>query len=98
MDHPTLLPRDSAMRLANYAKAEWLKKAKEDKKRKKMRQLRSWEREEDTDDDDNDDDGNDDEVMEVADNIKWDNLENEDALTGVGSSLQASGPFLFHGG
>ena len=34
----------------------------------------------------------------VADDIEWDNLENEDALTGVGSSLQASGPFLFHGG
>ena len=34
----------------------------------------------------------------VADNIKWDNLENEDALTGIGSSLQASGPFPFYGG
>ena len=34
----------------------------------------------------------------VADNIKWDNLENEDALTGIGSSLQASIPFPFHGG
>ena len=34
----------------------------------------------------------------VADDIKWDNLENEDVLIGVGSSLQASRPFLFHGG
>ena len=34
----------------------------------------------------------------VADDIKWDNLENKDVLTGVGSSLQASGPFPFHGG
>ena len=34
----------------------------------------------------------------VADNIKWDNLENEDALMGIGSSLQASGLFLFLGG
>jgi len=33
----------------------------------------------------------------VADDIEWDNLENEDALTGIGSSLQASGPFPFHG-
>ena len=32
----------------------------------------------------------------VADYIEWDNLENKDVLTGVGSSLQASGPFLFH--
>ena len=34
----------------------------------------------------------------VANDIEWDNLENEDALTGIGSSLQASGPFLSHGG
>jgi len=34
----------------------------------------------------------------VADDIEWDNLENVDALTGIGSSLQASGPFPFHGG
>ena len=34
----------------------------------------------------------------VANDIEWDNLENEDALTGIGSSLQASGPFPFHGG
>ena len=56
------------------------------------------ERGEDTDNDDDDDD----EVMEeeemVADDIEWDNLENEDALTGIGSSLQVLGPFPFHGG
>ena len=34
----------------------------------------------------------------VADDIEWDNLENEDVLTGIGSSLLGSGPFLFHGG
>ena len=34
----------------------------------------------------------------VADDIEWDYLENEDALIGIGSSLQASTPFLFHGG
>ena len=34
----------------------------------------------------------------VADDIEWDNLENEDALIGIGSSLQASGPFPSHGG
>ena len=34
----------------------------------------------------------------VANDVEWDNLENEDALTGVGSSLEASGHFLFHGG
>ena len=38
------------------------------------------------------------EEKSVADDIEWDNLENEDVLTGGGSSLQASGPFPFHGG
>jgi len=51
---------------------------------------------EDTDsDDDDDDDGDDD---EVADDVEWDMLENEDALIGIGSSLQESGPFPFHEG
>ena len=61
-----------------------------------------WERGEDTDNDDDDDDSDDDEVMEeeemVADNIEWDNLENEDALIGISLFLQALGPFLSHGG
>ena len=75
------------MRVANRAECEWLRKAKEDKKRKKLRKLRAWERGEDIDDNDDDDDGDDDKVMEVADDIEWDNLENEDTLIGVGSSL-----------
>ena len=90
------------MRTANHAEGERLRKVKEDRKRKKQRKLQVQERGEDTDNDDDDDDGNDDEVMEeeetVVDNIEWDNLENEDVLTGVGSSLQASRPFPFHGG
>ena len=83
MDHPTPLPRDLTMRTANHAEGERLRKAKEDKKRKKQRKLQAWERGEDTNSDD-DDDGDDD---EVADDIEWDNLENEDALIGIGSSL-----------
>ena len=91
------------MRAVNRAEGERLRKATEDKKRKKQQNLHARERGKDTDnDDDDDDDGYDDEVMEeeetVADDIEWDNLENEDALTGIGSSLQASGPFPFHGG
>ena len=50
---------------------------------------------EDTDSDDDDDDGDDD---EVANDVEWDILENEDALTGISSSLQESGPFPFHRG
>ena len=34
----------------------------------------------------------------VADDIEWDNLENEDALIGDGSSLQVLRPFPSHGG
>ena len=90
------------MRVANHADGELLRKAKEDMKRKKQRKLQVWERGEDNDNDDDDDDGDDDEVMEeeeiVADDIEWDNLENEDVMIGIGSSLQASGPFPFHGG
>ena len=63
MDHSAPLPRDSAMRTANHAEGEWLRKAKEDKNRKKQRKLQAWEQGEDTDDDDDDDDG---EVMDGA--------------------------------
>ena len=101
-DHPAPLLRDSAMRVANRTEGERLRKAKEDKKRKKQQKLRMWERGEDTNNDDDYGDGDDDEVMEkeetIADDIEWDNLENEDALTGIGSSLQASRPFLSYGG
>ena len=55
----------------------------------------AWEQGEDTDNNDDDDDGDDD---EVADDVEWDILENEDALIGIGSSLQELGPFPFHGG
>ena len=52
------------------------------------------ERGEDTD---RDDDADDRDNNEVVDSIEWDILENEDALTGIGLSLQESGPFPFHG-
>ena len=41
--------------------------------------------------DTNSDDGDD-------DDIEWDDLENEDVLIGIGSSLQGSAPSPFHGG
>ena len=83
------------MRAANRVETEWPRKAKEDKKRKRQRKLQARERGEDTDNDDDDDDGD---YDEVADDVEWDNLENEDALTCIGSSLQESGPFPFYGG
>ena len=84
------------MRAANRIGGEWLRKAKEDKKRKRQWKLQVRERGEDIDNDDDDDDVGDED--EVANNIEWDILENEDALIGIGSSLQELGPFLFHGG
>jgi len=96
MDHPAPLPRNSSVRAANRAEGKRLRKKKEDKRKKKQRKLQAWERGEDTDsDNDDDDDGDNDEVV---DDIEWDDLENEDVLTGIGSSLQESGPFPFHGG
>ena len=89
------------MTAANCAEAERQKKAKADKKRKQERRQRAWHRGEFTDDDDDDDDDNDDdddEVMGTVDDVEWDSLEGEDELTGIGSSLQALGPFPLHGG
>jgi len=83
------------VRAANGAEGEWLRKKKEDKRKKKQRKLQAWERGEDIDSDDDDEDGDDDKVV---DDIEWDDLENEDVLTGIGSSLQESGPFPFHRG
>ena len=71
------------MRTANGTEGEQLRKAKEDK-RKKQWKLEARERGEDTDSDNDDDDGDNDEAV---DDIKWDNLENKDALTSIGSSL-----------
>ena len=84
MDHPAPLPRDSSVRVVNRADGERLRKAKEDKRKKKQQKLQARERGEDTDSDNDDDDGDNDEVV---DDIEWDDLENEDVLTGIGSSL-----------
>ena len=83
------------MRGVNRAEGEWLRKAKEDKRKKKQRKLQAWERGEDTYNDNDDDDGDD---NEVVNDIEWDDLENEDVLTGISPSLQELGPFPFHEG
>ena len=72
------------MRVANRAEGERLRKVKEDKKRKRQRKLQVCEQGEDTDNADDDDDGDDD---EVAYDVEWDILENEDVLIGIGWSL-----------
>ena len=71
------------MWVANHTEGKQLRKAKEDKRKKKQRKLQAWERREDTNSD-IDVDGDDDEVV---DDIEWDDLENEDVLTGINSSL-----------
>ena len=80
--------------MSSRAKCLQYKKAEQQKK--------AWDRGEDTDDDDDKDDDDIDEAVEeratVADEIEWDNLESEDALTCIVLSSQASGPFLFHEG
>ena len=83
MDHPAPLPKDPAVTAANRAMAERQRKVKEDERRKKQQKLWARERGEDTDSDD-DDNKEDDEV--VAD-TKWDDLESEDTLIGIHSSL-----------
>ena len=72
------------MRAANNAVGERLRKVKEDKRKKKQRKLQARERVVDTDSDNDDDDGDDD---EVADDVDWGILENEDTLIGSGLPL-----------
>jgi len=83
------------MRVAKCAEGERLRKAKEDKRKKRQWKLLVRERGEDTDNDDDDEEEDDDKVV---DDIERDDLESEDVLTGIHSSLQELGPFLFHGG
>ena len=75
------------MRAVNHTTGKRLRKAKEDKRKKKKRKLQARERGVDTGSDDDDDDD------EVVDDMEWDDLENKDVLTGIGSSLQESASF-----
>ena len=81
------------MTAANRVVAERQRKAKEDERRKKQQKLRTWERGEEIDSDEDDDEEEEEEI--VAD-TEWDDLESEDTLTGIPSSMQ--GPFPFHAG
>ena len=71
------------MAVANRATAEQQRKAKEDERRKKQQKLRAWERGEDMDSDND----NDEEDNEVVVDTEWDDLESEDMLTGIHSSV-----------
>ena len=81
------------MTATNRAVAERQRKEKEDDRRKKQQKLHTWERGEESDSDEDDDE---EEEEEVVTDTKWDNLESEDTLTGIPSSMQ--GPFPFHAG
>ena len=78
------------MAAANRLAAEWDKKAREQKKKERQLKQEARDRGEDVsgDDDDDDDDG------EVAADVDWGVLEDEDMLTSANPPLQ--GPFAFH--
>ena len=84
------MPRDPAVAAANRLAAEWDKKAREQKKKERQLKQEARDRGEDVsgDDDDVDDDG------EVAADVDWGVLEDEDTLTSAHPSMQ--GPFPFH--
>jgi len=79
MDHPAPLPRDSLVRAANRTEAERQRKAKEDERKKRQQRLWAQKRGEDTDSDNDDD--------EVVNDTERDDLESEDMLIGIHSSL-----------
>ena len=76
------MPRDPAVAAANRLAAEWDKKAREQKKERQLKQ-EARDRGEDVsgDDDDDDDDG------EVAADVDWGVLEDEDMLTSANPPL-----------
>jgi len=84
------MPRDPTVAAANRLAAEWDKKAREQKKKERQLKQEARDRGEDVsgDDDDDDDDG------EVAADVDWGVLEDEDMLTSANPPLQ--GPFAFH--
>ena len=83
------------MRAVNRAEAKRQRKVKEDERKKRQQKLQVLERREDTDSDDDDEEEDNDEV--VNDTVR-DDLESEDVLIGIRSSLQGSGPFPLHEG
>ena len=89
MDSLALLPKDPLMAAANRTATEWDKKTRELRKKKLLRKRQARDQGEETgsDDDDNDDD-------EVAADVDWDILEDEDMLTDAHRPMQ--GPFPFH--
>ena len=78
------------MAAVNRLAAEWDEKAREQKKKERQLKQEARDRGEDVsgDDDDDDDDG------EVAADVDWGVLEDEDMLTSANPPLQ--GPFAFH--
>ena len=79
------LPKDPTRTAANRAVAGWDKKTKELMKKKAMRKQQARDRGEETGSEDDDDDDDDDD--EVAANMNWDVLEDEDMLTSARPSM-----------
>jgi len=85
VDSPALLPKDQIPAATNHIAADWDKRTRELQKKKRLQKQQARDRGEETDSDDDD---------EVAADVDWDVLEDEDTLTGAHPSMQ--GPFPFH--
>ena len=85
------MPKDLVLAAANHTMAEWDKRTRELKKKEMQRKQQARDRGEEVSSDD--DDGDDDD-SEVAADVDWGILEDEDTLTSAHPSMQ--GPFLFH--
>ena len=81
------MPKDQILATANRIATEWDKRTRELKKKEMLRKQQAWDQGEETRSDDNDDD-------EVAVDVDWDVLEDEDMLTNAHRPMQ--GPFPFH--
>ena len=78
--------KDRVLAAANRTTAEWDKRTRELKKKEMIRKQQARDRgEEVSSDDDNDDDNDDDD--EVAADVDWDVLEDEDMLTSAHPSM-----------
>ena len=82
------------MTAANRLAAERNKKAKEEMKKAKRLKQEAWDRGEDVSSEDNDDDDDDDDDDEVAVDVDWGILEDEETL--ISGHPPVQGPFPFH--
>ena len=89
-ESPAPLPKDRTLAKANCIAVEWDKNMRELRKKKLLWKQQARDRGEETGSDDDDDD-------EVAANVDWDVLEDEDTLTDAHRSMHGTFPFHAEG-